>query len=216
MMFDVLPLSPERTCATCCSFSSWVQLSYMVMTGFTASRGTSEDHTPMTSRVRSWCGTRLPVMPTPDTAMPSTSRPTLIASSRVLRARRDPHCDLVGLRLILRRDGPAVDCIQANEIDAQLLGLELHDLEALLQDLLGELRAPQRAGAGIEEHILADEAFGAADRHFQRRRARLAGDMRDAYAVVADLLEPGRGEIHHHVRRDVVGRGRAPRRTAAP
>ena len=53
------------------------------MRDWTVSRGTSEDHTPMTSRVRSWCGTRLPVMPMPDTAMPSTSRPTLTASSRV-------------------------------------------------------------------------------------------------------------------------------------
>ena len=49
----------------------------------TCSRGTSEDHTPITSRVRSWCGTRLPVCAMPETAMPSTSRPTLIASSFV-------------------------------------------------------------------------------------------------------------------------------------
>ena len=47
------------------------------------SRATSEDHTPMISRKRSWCGTRLPVCATPDTAMPSTSRPTLMASSFV-------------------------------------------------------------------------------------------------------------------------------------
>ena len=30
--------------------------------------------------------------------------------------------------------------------------------------------------------------------------------LRDPHPVRADLLEPGRGEVHHHVGRDVVGR----------
>ena len=83
---------------------------------------------------------------------------------------------------------------------------QLDDLEAFLEDALGELRAAQRARAGIEEHVLADEAFGAADRHLERRRARLAADVRHPHPVGADLLEPRRGEVDHDVGRDVVGR----------
>src|SRR6218665_2924499 len=44
----------------------------------------SADDSPISSCRRSWGGTRLPVCAIPDTAMPSTSRPTLAASARVL------------------------------------------------------------------------------------------------------------------------------------
>ena len=71
-MGDVLQPDPHRPLLSC-----------IVTRHGTASRGISVDHTPMTSRVRSWNGTRLPVMPTPETAIPSTSRPTFAASSRV-------------------------------------------------------------------------------------------------------------------------------------
>ena len=81
-----------------------------------------------------------------------------------LRARRDAHRNLVGLRPIRRRH-PAMDRIHAEEIDAQVVGLQVHDLESFLKDPLRKLRAPQRAGPGVEEHVLADVTLGAADRH---------------------------------------------------
>ena len=53
------------------------------MLPWTASRDTNADQIPTTSLVRSACGTRLPVWPTPDTAIPSTSRPIFSASDLV-------------------------------------------------------------------------------------------------------------------------------------
>src|SRR5829696_5757099 len=92
-----------------------------------------------------------------------------------LASRRYTHRNFVGLRLIGRRHR-AVDGIQAQELDAQFLGLQPDELEALLEDAFSELCAAQRAWTRIEKHILADEAFHATDRYLQRWRARLAGD----------------------------------------
>ena len=77
----------------------------------------------MTSRVRSWCGTRLPVC-----AMPGDRHAVDLAADldRLLArpgAGRDAHGDLVGLGRVGRRR-LAVDGVQAQEVDAQVLGLE--------------------------------------------------------------------------------------------
>ena len=57
--------------------------------------------------------------------------------------------------------------IEAEEVDADLFGLQPDDLETLFQNALGELRAPERPGSGVEEHVLADEALHAADGYLQ-------------------------------------------------
>ena len=52
-----------------------------------------------------------------------------------------------------------MDGVDAEEVDPHLLRLQADDAEALLQDALRQLRPPQRPGAGVEEHVLADEAL---------------------------------------------------------
>ena len=96
--------------------------------------------------------------------------------------------------------------VDAEQIDPQILGVQPDDAEALAQDLLGEPRAPECARAGIEEHVLADQPVRRADGHFQRWRARLAADARNAHPVFTLLLDLGAREIDHDVGRDVVGR----------
>ena len=96
--------------------------------------------------------------------------------------------------------------VQAKKIDAHVFRLEIDDLEALLEYLPGEIRAPQRARACVEEHVLADEPFGATNRDLQRRRAGLAADVGHAHAIGPHLLELCRREVDNHVGRDVVCR----------
>src|SRR3954451_18472591 len=120
-----------------------------------------------------------------------------------LASRGYPHRNLIGLRLIGRRHG-AVNCIQAQEFDAHFLGLQPDDLEALLEDALGQLSAAQRTWTRVEKHILADEAFHATNRYLQRLRARLAGNAAHPDAIAPNLLELCSREVDHHIGRYVV------------
>src|SRR5262245_31350524 len=87
--------------------------------------------------------------------------PDLFGLGPRLGAGGDPDRNLVGLWLLARADR-TMDGVEADEVDAHFIGLEADHLEALLQHALGKLGAPQRARPGIEEHVLADEAFGTA------------------------------------------------------
>jgi hypothetical protein len=105
----------------------------------------------------------LPVIPTPETAMPSTS------------------AHLERLFLVLVRAATRLRS-RVRRMALRWMALTPGNRRALLGRLtilkrssrLLELRSPQRAGTGVEEHVLADEAFGAADRHLQGGGARLA------------------------------------------
>ena len=96
--------------------------------------------------------------------------------------------------------------VHAEEVDAQFFCVEFHDFEAFLENLFRKLRAPQRPGPCIKEHVFADIAFGAADRDFQCRRSWFARNATDAHAIGTDLLKLRSGEIDNGVRCDVVRR----------
>ena len=121
-----------------------------------------------------------------------------------LGTRRNAHGNLVRLGRVGWRCC-TMNRIEAQKIHTHVLGLEVHDLEALLQNFFGQLGTSQCAGARVKEHVFANESFRAAHRHLERRRARLAGQAGDAHSIRSDLFESRLGEINHHIRREVVG-----------
>ncbi|MNT23501.1 hypothetical protein D3C72_1589200 [compost metagenome] len=96
--------------------------------------------------------------------------------------------------------------VHADEVDAQVVGLQARDAQAFAQYGFGQPRLVQAARPGKEEHVLADKAFGAADGHLECRRARPARNMAYADTVAGRLFQPRGREIHHDVRRDVARR----------
>src|SRR6218665_2637203 len=206
-MLAISPLSPERACARCCSWTFIVTSSAFEVADMGWHRLARHQRRPQTYHLAPALLLRHPLARVRNTR----HRHAIDLAAHFgglcagLGAGRHAHRDLVRLDGISGR-GRAVDRIQTEEVDTELLGLQLHDLEALLEDLPGPSGAAQRAGAGIKEHVLADEALGTAYAHLQRWRARLAGEPGHAHAVGADLFEPGLREIDHHIRCQVVGR----------
>src|SRR3954451_17730152 len=133
VMFEVLPLSPERTWATCCSFSFMASALVHGDDGRHGlaghERGPDADHLAGAVLVRDAlarhadAGDRHAV----DLA------PNLQGFLAGLAAGRDSHGHLVGLSLHARRRA-AMDRVYAHEVDAVFLSLQADDLEALLQD----------------------------------------------------------------------------------
>src|SRR6218665_2239046 len=149
-MLAISPLSPERACARCCSWTFIVTSSAFEVADMGWHRLPRHQRRPQ------------PYHLAPPLLLPPPQPPHAIDLAghfaglcAGLGAGRHAHRDLVRLDGISGR-GRAVDRIQTEEVDTELLGLQLHDLEALLEDLPGPSGAAQRAGAGIKEHVLAD------------------------------------------------------------
>src|SRR5215212_4662649 len=129
-MFDVLPLSPERTWATCCSLR---RMASALVHGDDGTdlvarheRGPHADDLARAVLVRH---------PLARHAHAGHGHAVDLAANleRLLArpcAGGDADGDLIGLRLPRRRN-PSVDGVQADEVDADLLRLEADNLEAL-------------------------------------------------------------------------------------
>src|SRR4051812_12776949 len=142
VMLDVLPLSPERTWATCCSFSFMASALVHGDDGLHGlpghERGPDADHLAGAILMPD----ALACHPDPRDRHAVGLAPNLQGFLAGLAAGRDSHRHLVGLSPHAGRRA-AMDRVYAHEVDAVFLSLQAHNLEALLQDALRELGAPQ-------------------------------------------------------------------------
>src|SRR6218665_2198507 len=123
-MLAISPLSPERACARCCSWTFIVTSSAFEVADMGWHRLARHQRRPQTYHLA----------------------PALLVRHALAPVRNTPHRHAIHLahRDLVRLDGisgcgRAVDRIQTEEVDTELLGLQLHDPEALLEDLPGPL-----------------------------------------------------------------------------
>src|SRR6218665_2039345 len=162
-MLAISPLSPERACARCCSWTFIVTSSAFEVADMGWHRLARHQRRPQTYHL----APALLVRHALARVRNSRHRHAIDLAAHFgglcagLGGGRHAHGDLVRLAGI-SSGSRAVDRSPNEVADTVLLGLQLLDLEALLEDLPGPSGAAQREVAGIKEHGLADEALGKA------------------------------------------------------
>src|SRR6218665_389358 len=163
-MLAISPLSPERACARCCSWTFIVTSSAFEVADMGWHRLARHQRRAQTYHLS----------------------PALLVRHALARVRNTRHRHAIDLAAHF---GGLCAGLGAGRHGHR--GLEWHEPDALVDDLPGPSGGAQRAGAGVKEHVLADETLGTAYAHLQRWRARLAGEPGHAHAGGGDLVGPG-------------------------